>query len=593
MSAEGKLKTVLVGNTIKGINQFVPKSHIYQSKQTQTGPLEDVQFANDTIISFNTVSPGSVGVAKISNNYEFITDLWLRVRIRTEDGSAFKPISPFFVYSLIEEIKIRIPGTPHITYDPRLLIYKYLDQCETMEKRQEFLNIVGGKYLYIDGNSPNYFYAPIPLLGTSLHGNIMCKEKPYPIHMQNSPLEINVKWRPVNQIRVDAQDNRWEVAEAALIFKYKTLGTAAQLKKSLYMYQYLQNYDYEYELNPGVKEQVLLGLRGGETREILLAFIPDLVYFPNQYYRTVLPEGLKLMHNGQIIWQSDHQSYYFHDICSSNLPSYWLDSGKHVGRDLMRVWFHDPGATNPTLLRQIPNPHELNRSGFDYVGFTAWQLEHNNTRIARQQLNDICCHVITDVLNATGLPVKLPYYRPDLIIDSIYTFHEDSQGALTGRVQSQVFNIVLHEIYNILEQYHHRMIELPNAYYDPADPARDIWSMHPWGLYVGINAGNPIGDGQNRVPPIMLNKFFLYMRNILAYSLIKRRNYWVRIPIADILERQQKPGDYSLGADFNHSDLKLTWTSDVVREGSKGLLLVQYLITSVLSFDGGVAKLIQ
>lgn len=93
------------------------------------------------------------------------------------------------------------------------------------------------------------------------------------------------------------------------------------------------------------------------------------------------------------------------------------------------------------------------------------------------------------------------------------------------------------------------------------------------------------------VTAVIWNDFWNYfLRSVLGSK--KGKMYWVKIPIADLLERQQKPGDYSSGADFGKKELKLSWTPTNLFN-PKGRLLVKQYINSVLSFENGVAKLIQ
>ena len=352
MASEGKLKTVLVNNTIKPILNFTARSNVYQETNNQLGPLEDVQFANDTEISFNTCAWGSTGVAKISNNYEFIKNLWLRVELSVDSTEKIKEVvnrvrgkSSLLGWALIDTLYIRIPGMPQLVYDGRLLPYRFFEDCETMEKRRELADLVG----YCDTNhnkDKRYLFVPIPLPGTDIKGSNVGQSKPFPTHLLNSALEIAIKW--ARKVDVVEEGSSWNIQHASLVFQYLTLGTPAQLKKALYRYQYLQNYDYEYTVSGLQNSITLMGLNAGETRELLVVFLPKIADAPNQPYTTCLPYGVKLEFNGQLLWNGGYNGNYqfknktqteikpgdtldsrmkFYDIVTSNLPSYWEDFG--------------------------------------------------------------------------------------------------------------------------------------------------------------------------------------------------------------------------------------------------------------------------
>ena len=120
----------------------------------------------------------------------------------------------------------------------------------------------------------------------------------------------------------------------------------------------------------------------------------------------------------------------------------------------------------------------------------------------------------------------------------------------------------------------------------------------------GPGEEDPEPEPQAQVVTDRQRAAFLHRLRLYGIQSMPRRNYWVRIPVAQLLERQQNHGDYSLGVDFAHSDLKLSWTNRAIMSGNPdrdnyatlkpvNKVLVQANIQSVMSFDGGVAKLIQ
>lgn len=549
MSAEGKLKTVLVNNSIKLIENFTSRSHIYQENDNQGGPLEDVQFANDTEISFNTYAPGTTGVAKITNQYEFIRDLFIKLTIILgTDTSHLESQSNVHGISLIEEIRIKIPGMPHLQYDSRMLLYKYLDQCETMEKRNEFMSLVGGSdrnvnstvadtKLIVPREKSITIYVPVPLPGTNLRSNVNEKSKPFPTHLLNSPLEIDVKWRAKNDF--DTTNNEIVISSASLIFKYQVLGTAAQLKKSLYRYQYVQPYDYEIDIAYGDKNKTLSGLRAGETRELLLCFLNNSTDFPNDYFKSVVPTGLKLTYNGQVIWSMPQNRQSLENLLTSQLPSYAYTS-KMLSR-----------STTTAALKPYFQSQYIFVAG-DFTDTTPTQAQI-----------DIAFNIILYdwlyMMGEVGLAKNAHERR--------FPTSTDANGIFLSTIHfANYFNILVNEI-----------IVNPSSVTSPAGMTSANMATH----------FNDVRD--------------LGIMNILQ----KRRFHWIKVPIADILERQQKEGDYSLGVDFNHSELMISWDDNIITPtaatdgavavagNKKGKLLAQIGLNSVLSFDGGVAKLVQ
>lgn len=544
MSAEGKLKTVLVNNTIKPIMNFTSRSTVFQETNTQKGPLEDVQFANDVRISFNTTQFGSMGVAKISNNYEFIKNLWVEIQVQPTSSIntlLWQPSSSFLAYSLMDEIRITIPGSPFFSYDPRLLPYDYLEQCETMEKRKLFSRLCGEKHKAVGFDYKNkkmgslVVYAPIPLPGTDLYGKGWDQSKPFPIYLLNSPLEVNIKWKTRSDIQRTHDSSAFDcdITSASLIFNYKVLGTVAQLKKSLYRYQFLMPYNYEYALTPETREVTLYGMRSGETRELLLAFLPNVGLDPHDPYYTTVPRGLTLSYNGQKIWNTGKYEQEIFDLTSGVLPSYWME--------------HDDGGGAKVYYGTAFHV-QMPFSGYVYA---ASQFTNNAPTAAQLQLaSDM---MIFDILVMFGY-----HYEA-------YNFSHSNGGNTNmftpANIQSYYLNIV-----GFIESVINERIQ-------------------------GLTTAT-LTDLTSSV----VANWFNSIRNHLMLSFRRRRNHWIRIPIADLLQRQQNIGDYSLGVDFSHGDLKLSWDDSAVggsQLDKKGKLFVQIYLTSLLSFDGGVVKLVQ
>ena len=609
MASEGKLKTVLVNNTIKPILNFTARSNVYQETNNQLGPLEDVQFANDTEISFNTCAWGATGVAKISNNYEFIKNLWLRVELSVDGTEKIGEVvnrvrgkTSLLGWALIDTLYIRIPGMPQLVYDGRLLPYRFFEDCETMEKRRELANLVG----YCEANhnkDKRYLFVPIPLPGTDIKGSNVGQSKPFPTHLLNSALEIAIKWAR----KVDVVDDNasWGIRHASLVFQYLTLGTPAQLKKALYRYQYLQNYDYEYTVSGQQNSITLMGLNAGETRELLVVFLPKIADVPNQPYTSCLPYGLKLEFNGQVLWNGGYNGNYqfknktqteikpgdtldsrmkFYDIVTSNLPSYWEDFGYYE----MPTTENLPGG--PTSKQD----GHLFWSGMTYSEENGKGLNEKPERVKYEidiLLKDLLFywgyHEEAIALN----PPSSSYPGTALFGNDYDEENEPKIKMLLSKILCKAMNI----------------------------PYRDIWSarrfMVPENALVedpesGVNGGGAGGEEDPEPEPtakVINDKIraqFLHRLRLYGTQSMPRRNYWIRIPIAQLLERQQNHGDYSLGVDFAHSDLKLSWTNTAIMSGNPdrpdyatlkpvNKVLVQANIQSVMSFDGGVAKLIQ
>lgn len=72
------------------------------------------------------------------------------------------------------------------------------------------------------------------------------------------------------------------------------------------------------------------------------------------------------------------------------------------------------------------------------------------------------------------------------------------------------------------------------------------------------------------------------------------RSYWYHIPIGNILNHEKDYG-YVLGADFNNSELKISYTLDVATTAgtTDHILAVQQSVTSIYQYNGERASLIQ
>lgn len=609
MASEGKLKTVLVNNTIKPILNYTARSNVYQETNNQLGPLEDVQFANDTEISFNTCAWGSTGVAKISNNYEFIKNLWLRVELATDGTDKINEVpnrvrgkTSLLGWALIDTLYIRIPGMPQLVYDGRLLPYRFFEDCETMEKRRELVNLVG----YCEANhnkDKRYLFVPIPLPGTDIKGSNVGQSKPFPTHLLNSALEIAIKW--ARKVDVVEDTAKWDIRHASLVFQYLTLGTPAQLKKALYRYQYLQNYDYEYTVSGQQNSITLMGLNAGETRELLVVFLPKIADVPNQPYTSCLPYGLKLEFNGQLLWNGGYNGNYqfqnktnevikpgdtldprvkFYDIVTSNLPSYWEDFGYYEMRT---------NEALPTV--DGKKDGHLFWSGMTYAVSNGTGLGTSAARVKYEV--DI---LLKDLLFYWGYheeaisfnPPSSAYPGHGLFANEYNENNEPKIKMALSKMLCKAMNIPYRDIWSarrFLDPLAQAQSDNPEPDEEDPEPGEEDPEPEPSPAAI-------IGDTQRAL--------FLHRLRLYGIESMPRRNYWVRIPVAQLLERQQNHGDYSLGVDFAHSDLKLSWTNRAIMSGNPdrpdyatlkpvNKVLVQANIQSVMSFDGGVAKLIQ
>lgn len=492
---------------------------------------------------------------------------------------------------------------PQLVYDGRLLPYRFFEDCESMEKRRELVNLVG----YCEANhnkDKRYLFVPIPLPGTDIKGSNVGQSKPFPTHLLNSALEIAIKWAR----KVDVVDDNasWDIRHASLIFQYLTLGTPAQLKKALYRYQYLQNYDYEYTVSGLQNSITLMGLNAGETRELLVVFLPKIADAPNQPYTTCLPYGVKLEFNGQLLWNGGYNGNYqfqnktdtivnpgdtldsrikFFDIVTSNLPSYWEDFGYYEMPTNEKL---------PDLAAGEKGDGHLFWSGMTYTEDNGKGLDESKDRVKYEL--DI---LLKDLLFYWGYHEEAISFNPPVTQYPGVGLFSDEYGQDNEPKIKMALSKMLCKAMNI--------------------PYRDIWSARRFLIPTNANEEDP-EPGENGggaggeedpepEPPAevindTLRAAFLHRLRLYGTQSIARRNYWVRIPVAQLLERQQNRGDYSLGVDFAHSDLKLSWTNRAIMSGNPdrtnyatlkpvNKVLVQANIQSVMSFDGGVAKLIQ
>lgn len=537
MSAEGKLHTVLLDNTIKSIVSYTKRSTVYQAINNQSGPLEDVQFANDVALSLTPKTFGSVAVARISNQYQFIKNIWLRLEIAVATPGE-TPFSDLLGYAIIDSLEYQVPGSPLIRFDGKLLPYRFFENCETMEKRREFARLCGYKSDKFNGK---ILIVPLPLPGTDMAGFDLNQSKPFPMHLLQSPMEIKIRWRQGTELITTATS--FSINQAELIFRYLTLGTSAQLKKSMYRYQYLQSYDAEYDISGISTDVTLTGLRSGEMRELLLTFLPNTTgtgtLRNREFYRGMLPKNLKLIHAGQIIWTSKDNDQTMWDITTSNLPSYWESPSDQLTGN-------------------------VNLEPSTYVAAAGWTeaLPTDAEQAAAFGVISTNIKNLVDGKNIKNWPTTANAAE-------FTTFAAINNAGRFASFQ-KFYYTVLHKLQAVLgSDYWFPMPICPTD----MTGANNTFTTATQGAQSGLTWVNSL----------LVN----------AITAVRKRNYWARIPIANLLARQQREGDYSLGADFNNSELKLTFDAFNFDANYSGKLLVQYYITTVLSYDGGLCKMVQ
>lgn len=310
MAQSIKFSTTQPNNSIKGSMTFTPESTVYVEKTNVMGQLENVQWANDIDLSLNTYEWGTSGTVLIPTTYNFLGNIYLRLDIlctgtASGDAKVFLP-SDFSGYSFLRSFTYRIPGCERMTFDGEAIPYAFLDECETMEKRQEFLRITG-KAEDVACTTGGYktLFLLLPLPWCSPASDPKKRPKPFPAYMLKTPIELEFRFRSKIEVVTKLADYDAKISSAKVVYEYASLGAQTEYKNAVYKYPFQSKYFLREYVTKDSQEIVLKGVRNGETTQLRFAYIPDFQYNAASYYAGYRMDNLRLEFGGQVIWKAE------------------------------------------------------------------------------------------------------------------------------------------------------------------------------------------------------------------------------------------------------------------------------------------------
>ena len=136
----------------------------------------------------------------------------------------------YWAYSAIKSINWTVGSTTVLSINGPQLLHLVLEQCETLEKREQLLNLAGrreydGSATLTEANvassaatSDQKFYAVLPLPWSSISSTN--KLKPFPVHLMDQPIEMQIIFRAKDEICTAAAPLIAGFNHAQLHFRY-------------------------------------------------------------------------------------------------------------------------------------------------------------------------------------------------------------------------------------------------------------------------------------------------------------------------------------------------------------------------------------
>ena len=319
--SESKLSSVLPNNSIKGSIPRKPVSTVYVSNVNNKSSLEDVAYTNDVVKGFSSKAYGSRNIFKFTKTHQLLSQIFIELKF---DATSV-PLSDYIAYSTIREIRYTVGGSETLTLRNPQLLNLVLEQCETQAKKEALLDLAGRRHfgsVGVRGDADNcrvdvqsnkalgsekVFYALLPLPWSSL--SCEHKIKPFPMHMLEEPLEVELAFNDGDQF--DKNSAVTQFKSCSLHFRYAKFGNPEMMTKSVYKWPFHNHFMHNHALSNTATSIDLNGFRKGEVTQILFHCVPngkttssDAGVTDKRYFDGVEMKNLKLIFNGQVIWQA-------------------------------------------------------------------------------------------------------------------------------------------------------------------------------------------------------------------------------------------------------------------------------------------------
>ena len=316
--SELKLASVQ-NNSIAPYIQGEKKSSVYVETDNNLLQKEHVMANNDQTTSLNSKNFGSTSTIRIQRAYQLLDN----IVIAFEMNAATVALSDYIAYSLIKSVRYSIGSTEPITLNGPQLLHMVLEQCETIEKKDQLLRIAGKRKFTTTGASDHdiqtnatvpadkyerTFYAYLPLPFSSLNQSnesVKC----LPLHLMDQSLEINITI-------ADAVEcvSAGEISDAKVHWKYRKFGDIKESKSPLAEYK-LPCITSVHTQHTIAEEQISVNFnsfREGEVVDLMfhvvkagVATLDEAGSTDKRYFDGCYMKNMRLEYNGTVIWRFD------------------------------------------------------------------------------------------------------------------------------------------------------------------------------------------------------------------------------------------------------------------------------------------------
>ena len=309
MSAQAKFDTVLPNNTIQLGLDYTGVSTNYNDKTNSVGQAENAMDYVDIEMSFNAYSESTIATLNIPPSISLLGNTWVVLKTRTPINNT----GHFAAYNIIDSYTYRVPGCDQIVRQGYNLVNSLLDQCTSPERRTELCRLGGSPAYhsesYREGAEANNIndglYEYLILL--DLPWNRVEPNTttfPYPGHMTNAPLELNLKLTEYSKYFGPNA-----VSYLGIRFIGRKLYPETQYKRTTYRYQFKGYTDYMHVIPQGANQIRLTGLKAGEITQFRFRWgcMPNTKYSTDYHYN--IHQGFKqkniwLEYAGNVIWKA-------------------------------------------------------------------------------------------------------------------------------------------------------------------------------------------------------------------------------------------------------------------------------------------------
>lgn len=295
--AEVKIGTVFPDNSIRRLGYpRKMESTIYVENSNNMSSLEDVQFVNDTRIAFSSPAFGALNTFRLSRNYHFLGACFVTFNLNMRDAAnvATAVGYDYTAYNMIDTIKWTVGGTELLRIDGNSIVPLVLEQCESEAKKSRILELSGYR---CTNQITRQVSAFLPLPWSSLNAKKFGSLKPFPLHLLDEPVELQIQLRQAG----DCFGTAVPQFTATLCFEYGKIADVSQLKKSVYKYPFSSYFSHLYPITDAASQSIdLLSFRKGELRELKVHAFQGFTT-RNEGFKL---NNIELLFNGQKIWSS-------------------------------------------------------------------------------------------------------------------------------------------------------------------------------------------------------------------------------------------------------------------------------------------------